>query len=337
MYVILALLLLSVLVIAHEFGHFLAARLCGIDVMEFSVGMGPLLLKSKDERGTQYSLRLFPVGGFCQFKGEDESSSDPAAFSRQKVWKRFVTVLSGPLMNFVIAFVVITLYLSAMGLLTVVPKAAELEENAIAAGMMIGDEIVQVNGAEMTDTNMIAQAIADSEGQPISLTVLRGGDEVELSVPLFYDEAESRYRIGITFAQERQRISLAESIPFSVSYNIESTKLIVDTLKNLIFKGEGADQVTGPVGTVYVIQDVTQQGGIDIYLELLALISVNLGVMNLLPVPGLDGSRLLFLLVEGIRRKPVKPEIEGAIHAAGFMLLIGLMVVLTYQDIVRIF
>src|SRR5699024_11208429 len=130
---------------------------------------------------------------------------------------------------------------------------------------------------------------------------------------------------------------LLQSIPFSVSYNVESVRLIASTLKNLVFKGEGVNEVTGPVGTVYVIQEVTQTGGLDVYLELIALISVNLGVVNLLPIPGLDGSRLLFLLVEAIRRRPVKRELEGAIHAAGFILLMGLMIVLTYKDIMSFF
>ena len=127
------------------------------------------------------------------------------------------------------------------------------------------------------------------------------------------------------------------SVPFSVQYNIESVKAILDALRNMLFKGQGVEDVTGPVGTVYVIQEVTQQGGFEVYLELLALISVNLGVMNLLPIPGLDGSRLLFLLVEAVRRKPVRRELEGAIHAAGFILLMGLMVLLTYKDIMRFF
>lgn len=337
MYVLLALLLLGVLVIAHEFGHFLAARLCGIEVMEFSVGMGPLLLKHMGKDGTQYSVRLLPIGGFCQFRGEDEASDDPRSFGKQKIWKRFVTVFSGPAMNFVIAVTVIILYLSLLGLPVTVPKAAELEENAVAAGMLLGDEIISVNGVETADTNAVAQAITSCGGQPVELGILREGGEIQLTVPPFYDEAEQRYRIGITFAQERQRISLLESVPFSFAYNAESVRLIVDTLRNLVFKGEGADQVTGPVGTVYVIQDVTQKGGIDVYLELLALISVNLGVMNLLPIPGLDGSRLLFLAVEKIRRKPVRAELEGMIHMGGLVLLLGLMVVLTYQDILRIF
>ncbi len=337
MYVILALLLLGVLIIAHEAGHFWAARACGIGVQEFAMGMGPLLLKWKSKKGTQFSLRLLPIGGYCQFYGEDEESPDPRAFNRQAVWKRAITVASGPVMNFLVALVVIVLYMSVIGLPAVVPRVAQVEENAQAAGLMQGDELLSVNGEPMTDTQLIAQAIDESGGEEIVLRVMRDGEEVDIRLTPFYDEELGRYRAGFTFAQERVRVPLLQSMPFSVSYNIESVRLIVETLKNLLFKGEGVSDVTGPVGTVYVIQEVTQMGGLDVYLELIALISVNLGVMNLLPIPGLDGSRLLFLLVEAVRRKPVRRELEGAIHAAGFILLMGLMVILTYKDIMSFF
>jgi len=248
-----------------------------------------------------------------------------------------VTVVSGPLMNFIVALLVVVIYLSALGMMTAVPKVGEVEENAAQAGLAVGDVLLAVNGTEVSDTNTVLTAIAASEGETMSLHVGRGGEELDISIAPFFDEEVSRYRVGFSFAQERMRVSLIESIPFSVRYNVESVRLIVQTLKNLFFKGEGVSDVTGPVGTVYVIQEVTQTGGIDIYLELLALISVNLGVMNLLPIPGLDGSRLLFQIVEGVRGKPVKRELEGAIHGAGFVLLMGLMVLLTYKDIVQIF
>ena len=337
MYVVLALLLLGVLIIAHEAGHFWAARACGIGVQEFSMGMGPLIAKWKSRKGTQFSVRLLPIGGFCQFYGEDEDEPDPRAFNNQAVWKRAVTVASGPLMNFLVAFLVIVLFMIVIGINTIVPKIAQVEENAQAAGLQVGDTIVSVNGAEMTNYQQISQAIAASEGNDVTLGVKRGKEELSLTLTPFYDEEAGRYRVGFSFGQERVRTSVLTSIPFSVQYNVESVKLILSTLKDLVFKGQGVDDVTGPVGTVYVIQEVTQQGGLDVYLELIALISVNLGVMNLLPIPGLDGSRLLFLLIEAVRRKPVKREWEGAIHAAGFILLMGLMVLLTYKDIMRFF
>ncbi len=337
MYVVLALLLLGVLIIAHEGGHFWAARACGIGVQEFSMGMGPLLAKWKSRKGTQFSIRLLPIGGYCQFYGEDEDKPDPSEFNNQAVWKRAVTIVSGPLMNFVIAFLVIALFMSLCGVSVVVPKVAELEENAQMAGLQIGDEILAVNGAEMADSNAIAQAIAESGGSAVTLTVRRDGETVDLTLTPFYDADAGRYRVGFSFGRETMRMPIWNSVPFSVQYNIESVKAILDALRNMLFKGQGVEDVTGPVGTIYVIQEVTQQGGFEVYLEMLALISVNLGVMNLLPIPGLDGSRLLFLLVEAIRRKPVKRELEGAIHLAGFALLMGLMVLLTYKDIMRFF
>lgn len=337
MYVVLALVLLGVLIIAHEFGHFLAARLCGIEVVEFSMGMGPLLLKKRSRRGTQFSVRLLPIGGFCQFYGEDEERDDPRAFNRQKLWKRALTVASGPLMNFLIAIVVIALYMSLLGLESIVPRVAEIEEPAMSAGLEVGDEIISVNGQQVSDTGMIAQAISQSAGKTVELVVLREGEFVELSIEPFLDEELGRYRVGMTFAVERVRVPLLKSVPFACAYGVESVRAILDALVGILSSGQGADQVTGPVGTVAGISDMTQEGGIDVYLQLLAMVSVNLGVMNLLPIPGLDGSRLLFLLAEAIRRKPMRRELEGAIHAAGLILLMGLMVVLTYKDIVQIF
>jgi len=337
MYVILALLVLGLLITGHEAGHFLAARACGIEVQEFAMGMGPLLLQRTSKRGTKFSLRLLPIGGFCQFYNEDEEVKDSRSFNRHPVWKRAITVASGPLMNFLIAFLVLVIYMSAMGVPVVVPRVAAVEENAQAAGLRVGDVLRAVNGQTIETTDDVTRAIAASEGGEVVLDIERGGEAMSLAITPFYDEAESRYRVGLTFATERMRVSILESVPFSISYNAESATLIIDALRNMLFKGEGVEDVTGPVGTVYVMQEITQQGGIDVTLELIAMISVNLGVMNLLPIPGLDGSRLLFLLVEAVRRKPVRRELEGGIHFAGLCLLMGLMLVLTYKDIVQIF
>ena len=337
MYVLLALLLLGMLILAHEAGHYFAARACGIEVQEFAMGMGPVLAKWKNKRGTQFSVRLLPVGGFCQFYGEDEDLTDPRSFNNQSVWKRFLTVLSGPAMNFIVALVVLVVYLSAIGLYDTVPRVYAVEEHAAQAGLMAGDELLSVNGKKIEQSGDVVAEISQGGGASVTLTVMREGKELDVVIAPFYDEEMERYRVGFTFDQERVRIPLSISVPFSFRYNMENVTLIVDTLKNLITKGEGVDEVTGPIGTVYVIQENTREGGLDIYLQLLCVISMNLGVMNLLPIPGLDGSRLLFLAYEGIRKKPVKREIEGAIHFSGFLLLMGLMVALTYKDIMQIF
>ena len=338
MYVLMALLLLGILIILHEAGHFWAARLCGIEVQEFSVGMGPLLLQRRGKDGTAYSIRALPIGGFCRFYGEDEGeTADPRAFDRAPLLRRMFTVFAGPGMNFIVAILAIVIYLSAVGIPAIIPAVGAVEENADKAGLRVGDRLIAVNGTLTDDTNAISQEIASSEGNPVILTVRRGPDELELTIVPFYDGELKRYRLGFSFAQARERTSVLKSIPFSVRYNWESILLIVRTLKNLVFHGEGVSDMTGPVGTVYVIQEATREGGLDIWLELLALISVNLGIMNLLPIPGLDGSRLLFQLFEAIRGKPVNRELEGTIHLAGIALLMGLMLVLTYKDIMQFF
>ena len=335
MYIVVALLILNLLVIIHEAGHFWAARLCGIEVVEYAIGFGPLLFQHTTKRNTKISLRLLPVGGFCAFFDEEEGK-DPRAFNNQAVWKRFVTTLAGPVMNFVAAFLAVILYLSAFGLNVSVSRVASTEPNAASAGLLAGDRIIAVNGIKTETPVEISTEITNCAGEIVTLTVQRSGDTNDITITPFYDEAAERWRVGFTFAQERQRVSLLQSIPFSFQYNAESATLIVKTLKGLITKGQGVDEVTGPVGTVYAISEITRQGGLDIIFELLAIISVNLGIMNLLPIPGLDGSRLLFLLVEAIRKKPISPEIEGRIHMAGYALLSGLMLILTYKDIFQI-
>ena len=337
MNIILAIALLGVLIMLHEAGHFWAARLCGIEVEEFSVGMGPLLLSGLGKKGTRFSLRLLPIGGFCRFYGEDEDSADPRAFNLQPVWKRIVTVVSGPLANFLVAFAAIVLYLSVLGMPALAPEAALVEENAARYGLRQGDRILAVNGVESDDPQVISREIAASQGEPVEMTVRREEQTLQITIRPFYDEAAGRWRVGFSFGQTCMWLPFLQSFPVSVRYNAESVAMIARTLRDLFTRGQGIDEVTGPVGTVYAIQEVTRENGTDIYLELAALISVNLGVMNLLPIPGLDGSRLLFLLYEGIRRKPVRRELEGAIHMAGFVLLMGLMVLLTYKDILRIF
>ena len=335
-YVVLAVLLLGTLIVLHEAGHYWAAVRCGIKVQEFSAGMGPQILKRTGKNGTLFSVRMLPIGGYCQFYGEDTEQKDPRAFNNQPILKRFCTVICGPLANILTAVIVIILYLSLLGAPALVPVAGSVEEHAMQAGMQVGDRILAVNGETVGTAEAIASAITESDGQPVSLLIERKGTELPLQIQPFFDGELNRWRLGFSFGQERRRISLLESIPFSIRYNWESAGLILKTLGDLLFHGRGAEDVTGPVGTVYVIQQVTRQGGIDVFLELAALISINLGIFNLLPIPGLDGSRLIFLMAEAAMRRPVKRELEGAIHMIGFAILMGLMILLTTRDVWQI-
>ena len=337
MYVLLAVLMLSLLIVAHELGHYLVARLCGIAVKEFSVGMGPLLLSRKREGKAQFSLRALPIGGYCMFYSDADAPQERGlSMNRQSVWKRIAMVAGGPLMNFAVALVVVVLYVSGLGVRTVVPRVGELEENAAAAGLQVGDELLYVNGVPVNSSNDVVNAIAAADGGSVVFTVYRGGEQVDVQLSPFYDEEAQRYRVGFSFAVERQRVPLLESVPFAVSYCVSSVRMIVDALGGMISTGRGTEDLTGLVGTVYVIQDATRSGGFEMVLELLAMISVNLGVMNLLPVPGLDGSKLIFLLGEAICGKPLPEKIETGLTMAGFALIFALMIALTYRDLMQI-
>ena len=341
LYILLAVALLGVLVTVHEFGHYVAGRLTGIPVVEFAISFGPKLLKWR-RKETDYSLRAFPLGGFCKFLGEDEDSPDPRAMNRQKVWKRFLTVLSGPLMNFVFAFVVVVVLLMGYYTAESYPRIAEVYENtpAAAAGLQPGDVIVEMNGEAIAfDDASVYRAreiIAATEPEePVSVVVDRSGERTALSImpEIEVTEQGNVYRIGIAF--DGRNFNLGEALAEAPNAVFNTVSQMLAGLRNMVFKGEGLGDVGGPVAIIHLVSEVAREG-LYMVLSILFIISLNLGIFNLLPIPALDGGRLMFLLLEGIRRKPVPPEKEGLVHGIGFMLLIGFIVFVTYRDILRL-
>ena len=343
LYVLLAIAMLGVIVTVHEFGHYCVGRLCGIGIVEFSVGFGPKLLGWK-RKGIQYSLRAIPLGGYCAFVGEDERNDDPRAMNNQPVWKRFLTVLAGPFMNFVLAFVACAIMLNAYFIAETYPIVNEVMpgQPAAEAGLMPGDRILEVNGEALTnDTAGVSRMInviqSGDLSKPIDLVVERNGERLSYSMtaaPVTDESGQvTRYQIGIVFSS--RTYNFFESIREAGGYMVETTGMMLESLKNLIFKGEGLEDTAGTVGIIAVVAQQAREGAYMV-LWLIFIISLNLGIMNLLPIPALDGGRLLFLIVEAIRRKPIPPEKEGAVHAVGMVLLLGLFVVLTYHDIVKL-
>ena len=342
LYVLLAILMLGIIVTVHEFGHYLVGRLCGIGIVEFSVGFGPRIL-GWERKGIKYSLRCIPLGGYCAFVGEDERNDDPRAMNNQPVWKRFLTVLAGPFMNFVLAFLVCAIMLSGYFIAETYPVVHELVADMPAeqAGLKPGDRIVEVNGVPIDNNSsgvsQIVSAIQSGDmTQPIRLIVDRDGQNCAFSmsaVPVEGDAGTSRYQIGIVFTS--RNYSFLESLRESGSYMVETTRMMLESLRNLIFKGEGIEDTAGTVGIIALVSQRAREG-MYMVLWLMFIISLNLGIMNLLPIPALDGGRLLFLVVEAIRRKPIPPEKEGTVHGIGMLLLLGLFVVLTFHDIVRL-
>lgn len=368
-YILLAILLLSILIAIHEFGHYATARLTGIPVREFAIGMGPKLISHTSKKtGIDYSLRLIPMGGFCAFVGEDDvrqiEADDPRCWAKQKLWKRFLTVLMGPGMNFILAFVVLLMSYWIGGLDQ--PKqnslwqpyisSVETGGQAEVAGICAGDYVTAVNGQDtaLTREALNAEGFDVKDGalsvtirawekgdEPITLTLSRGGEAVTAQVTPAYDKSAQEYRIGIGYgylASEYEHLSLGfgESVTLAWDAFKYYSTAIFDAVIGL-FRGQNLDQVSGPIGTVSVITEQVRDYGFEAFVSLLALISVNLGIMNLLPIPGLDGSRLVFMIIEAIRGKPVPPEKEAMVHLAGFVLIFGLMIFISVRDIQNLF
>ncbi len=340
MYVLIGILLLSILIAVHEFGHFIAARLTGIEVQEFAIGMGPQIVSRTSKSGTKFSLRWIPLGGFCSFYGEDDvegiHKDDPRSYSRQAVWKRMLTVIMGPVMNFVLAIVVAIGFYWAAGLAVTEPVIAQLEAGrpAMEAGLQVGDRITHVNGVDMQDRPVAElRAMITAGADPVQLTVLRNGSPVEATMTPFQDG--DIYRIGITFGTSSRPLPFTRAVTAGLDYCWQSATIVFDTLSRL-FTPEVFDQISGPVGVVATVGQVVQQDGLVAFISMLVMISVNLGIMNLLPIPGLDGSRFLFTLVEAIRRKPIDPEKEATVHLIGMLFLFAFMIFIIFRDVWRL-
>lgn len=346
LYILAAFVILSIVVVAHEFGHYIVGRLCGIGVVEFAVGFGPKIV-GFTRKGIQYSIRAFPLGGFCKFVGEDQDDMSPNAMNAQPVWKRFLTVAAGPVMNFIFAFIVCVIFLMNYSYSGILPRLDEVvaDTPAYEAGLLAGDVITAANGEEITMDNDGAMRLreiiqAAGEGDSVSLTVSRDGGISEMTItPQFVPVSNAdgtttmTPQIGIMFAT--QGVTFGQAITGAGEYMLDCSTMMIDALRNLVFKGEGINEMSGPVGIVSMVSQYVGEG-MYMALNFLFVISLNLGIMNLLPLPALDGGRLVFLVVEGIRRKPVPPEREGLVHGIGLMLLFVFIIFITYKDIVRL-
>ena len=329
-----ALLVLSVFVVVHELGHFVAGRLLGFTVLEFAVGMGPTILK-KEKNGITYSLRAFPIGGMCRFYGEDEEAKDGRSFASHPVWKRIIVVAAGPVMNILTAILFAVVSLMSYGVYVDVPTVQELSSEtapAAVAGIEPGDVLYAINGDVIESYEETSELILGASGAEMTITVQRDGELIDLIVRDFYNEAEGRNLIGITYGYGRERYGLFQAVGASFRYVWDIFVEMARFIGSIFTQGVQAGDVVGPVGTVTIIGQAVRTG-FETVLYLAVLISVNLAFMNLLPLTALDGGRLVFLIIEAIRRKPVPPEKEGMVHFAGLVLLMLLMVYLTVSDV----
>ena len=338
--IILAILAFGMLVIVHEFGHFITAKRGGVQVNEFWIGMGPTLLK-KEHNGTLYCLKLLPFGGACVMEGEDEESASEHAFGKASLPRRMLIVAAGALMNFLVGFLIVLAVIQPNGpnggyIVSTIDSVDPASTAAAAGGLQAGDEILEVDGYNILLRSDFEIALARGADTTYEVVVRRDGEKITLPAVVLeatIEGEDGRKMIGLTFAEQPDSIGMHVNMAVRTSLNY--ARLVWVSLGMLVSGQVGVDQLSGPVGVASVMA-TTASYSISAFLQLVAFISINLGVMNLLPLPALDGGRLVFLIIEGIRRKPVPAKYEGYIHAAGLMLLLALMVYVTGQDIVRL-
>lgn len=349
--IILFLIIFGLVVISHELGHFLIGRKNGIRVVEFAVGMGPALF-SFTKGGTKYSLKLLPLGGACMFDGEDgveqetgtEFSAEGMAFTEAGVWARIATVFAGPFFNFILAFVVAVILSAFSG--ADLPVVGTVMENSAAseAGLKTGDVIKKIGREPIHFYREVVLISSLNRGETMEITYERDGQKAVAVLSPQYSENDGRYYMGITNGGVYLECNPLQVFQYGF-YEVEYWVKITYKSLGMLVRGQvSKEDVSGPVGIAQLVGESYDQAeknygtsyAILTMLEIVVLLSVNLGIMNLLPIPALDGGRLVFMLVEVVRGKPVPPEKEGMVHFAGLVVLMVLMVFIMYNDIMRL-
>ncbi len=342
MKILLALLFFSFMIFAHELGHFFFARVFHVGVKEFSIGMGPKLISKRSRKsGTLYALRLLPIGGFVSLVGEDEDVEDENSLSRKPWYQRLVILLAGSLMNILTACLAMFIILASSpyyaSTIVATTDTLPIENSSLyKAGVRDGDKIIKIENEKINVWQDLSYKILTDGTEPLDVTVEREGKELLFKDVQFPVETVDGIECGkIDFSVYALRKTVTSLLRETVYECFSTVKMIYSSLFDLITGKYGLEAVSGPVGTVNVIAE-TADMGLRSLATLFVFISMNLGVFNLLPLPALDGGRIFFVIIEAIRRKPIKPEHEGWVHFAGMVLLLLLMAVVTFKDILKL-
>lgn len=336
--IITTIIVLAVLILAHEWGHFIVARRIGIPVYEFSLGFGYRLLSIKRD-GVEYSLRLFPLGGFVRMAGEQpDDLENPEGFNNRTPLEKIRVTFAGPFMNFVLAVLIFIYSYAFIGvpqpIKEVVIGGVIAGQPAAGAGLTENDKILEVNGQKVANWNEFTAIIRKSENKPLALKLVRN-KQVKYITVTPADKDKTGAKIGAYSQVRYEKQSILTSIKMGFIKTYQFTGQLLGGLVILFTGGASAADIAGPVGITKMVGEAAQ-GGTLYLLAFTAFLSINLGILNLLPIPALDGSRIVFAVIEAIRRKPIAPEKEGFIHWLGFLFLMLLIVIVTYNDIVRL-
>ncbi len=340
MQIIVALIVFGILIFVHECGHYFTARAFGVTIYEFALGMGPKIISRVSKKtNIKYSIRLLPIGGYVKMAGEDEESADPNSITSKPAWQRLIIIASGSLMNLVFGVLVMFMLVSTTKALptnTIRGYSGDFEIKSDEK-LQAGDKILKVDGSRVHIGNEVVYEIMRNGIKPIDITVRRDGKTITVRDVEFPIITEGGQTLG--FPDFRLVIDESPSIltkaEHSVFRSVSTIKMIWQSLFDLITGRFGFEAVSGPVGVTGAIGAAAEESLPDL-VYLAVVISMNLGIFNLLPLPALDGGRLVFIFLEMIRRKPVNPKYEGYVHFVGIIILLALMAVVTFKDIVSL-
>ncbi|MCR5347927.1 MAG: RIP metalloprotease RseP [Fretibacterium sp.] len=339
-------ILIAICVLFHEYGHYITARLLGVQVHEFAFGMGPVVFQRVSRKGATrmlWSWRLLPIGGFCRLAGmgeelEDEIVLSGMGFNEQPAWKRFLILLNGSLFNVILALILTVFFLCGYGVLDMEStRIGEIMSGfpSEQAGLQVGDQITAVNGKTVSHWREMSEALRDEGGKkaPVSLDVLRDGKTFNLELLIPVNKEYGRPMLGVS--PSMRRYGFIEAVGSSAGYTWRMSKLMLRGVVDWILQRQEVE-VTGPIG-IASMSGRAMREGLWSFVSFLALISLNLGLLNLFPIPALDGGRILFVLLEMLLRRRLPEKVENWIHAAGFVVLIFLMLLITCQDVYHLF
>lgn len=332
--ILIAILFFELIIIIHEGGHFVAARLMKIKVNEFSIGMGPKLIQFK-KGDTKYTLRLILFGGYCAMEGESEDSDDENSFAKKKVWRRFFVVVAGALMNLILGFLVIVIMLSS-GSLIGTTEIAKFDDKAVSsATLKQGDIIKSIDGMRVYTSTDVTTGLSRSGDDTLDMTVLRDGKTLDLKVKFNMEKYEGRNFINMDFWLVGNKKTVGGVIKESFKEWVSFTRMVFLSVHDMIVGKYGLSDLAGPVGTVSVVSTAVKTSAYSM-LRIMALLTINVGLFNLFPIPALDGWRLFLLIFEGIFKRKLPDKWNWAINAVGLVLLLGLMCVITFSDITKL-
>lgn len=344
--IILAVLVFGFLIFIHEFGHYIFARIFGVKINEFSMGMGPKIIsKTSKKTGIAYSVRLFPIGGFVAMAGEDEESDDPSAFCNKPVWQRMIITAAGATVNIIAGIIAMAVIVAIAGNLqgTTVEYFGTFQSDEIVyhstkeQGIATGDRIVKVGDTKVHISDDLRYEIMMNGASPVDVTVVRNGETVVVEDVEFSNLTQSGFNFGYPDFLVAAEPTTPESVLRHTLWgSVSMMRSIWDSLTGLVRGDFGVEMMSGPVGIGTEMVKIARESYID-FARIAVLISINLGIMNLLPLPALDGGRLVFQFIELVFRRPVNRNIEGYIHFGGIVILMAFMLFITFKDIFALF